>query len=254
MLRETRIDRREGELTRRWYLGSELDLITWCSERGELEGFQITYRRSGREKALTWKRQTGFTHDRVDEGEGRSGRYKMTPTLDTDRSLDRTYLLSLLAREAVHLDPELIAAISSKVREYPLSVGEYVQARWGGKIEDPLWLGWDPVFAVVSVSAVGEYVNANRNLPGQILELLGAWTVLLCLRESRWAPSGSIVESTADLSHSVAGSFSPDSARAVQSGIDAACDRLRSIEHEPAAVVDAATAYFTNRLHDRLRE
>jgi len=81
MLREIKKVRQiDGEPERRWFNGSDMDLILWHDDN-ELTGFQICYNKSAQEKALSWKKDSGFSHQLVDDGESRSGHYKATPIL-----------------------------------------------------------------------------------------------------------------------------------------------------------------------------
>ncbi len=54
---------------RRWFADEELDLIVWYSESGEINGFQLCYDLSGRERAFTWRPNTGLTHAAIDKGD-----------------------------------------------------------------------------------------------------------------------------------------------------------------------------------------
>ena len=65
MLRENRNVRQEPGHRRRWFEDDGLELIVWLDGADEVEGFQLC--RAGR--ALTWRRDVGFTHARVDEGD-----------------------------------------------------------------------------------------------------------------------------------------------------------------------------------------
>ncbi len=61
-----------------------MELIVWLDVAGQPEGFQICY--SGfaqQEHALTWKRQSGFVHNRVDTGDTRPDK-NLTPILVPD--------------------------------------------------------------------------------------------------------------------------------------------------------------------------
>lgn len=254
MLRESsHYERREGDLVRTWYVGEQLDLIIWRSDRGELRCFQLTYRRAGGERLVAWNTTDGFAHDRVDEGETSPAKHKMAPILTAERSFDPTYVSSLLASEGQGLEPELLAIISRTLSEYPVTVAEYIQARWDGSIEDPLWLGWAPPFRMDSGPAITRYVGENRALPSQVLELLGAWAVLLCLRQTRWAPAGSVIDSTSRLLQDLTLPVSEDRQRAFLDGIEKVCEQIRRAEHDGIPVVSLATESFIKMLNAPFR-
>ena len=81
MLREIKKVRQiNGEPNRRWFNGEDMDLIVWHDE-DEFLGFQICYEKTGQEKALSWKKDSGLVHQKVDDGESRTGYYKATPIL-----------------------------------------------------------------------------------------------------------------------------------------------------------------------------
>jgi hypothetical protein len=70
MLVEIRNTRQiEGEGFRRWFTDEFFDLIVWYDEKRTLVGFQLCYDKEGRERALTWTREHGFQHNRIDDGE-----------------------------------------------------------------------------------------------------------------------------------------------------------------------------------------
>ncbi len=61
-----------------------MELIVWLDTDEQPEGFQICYTGFGQqEHALTWKRQSGFVHYRVDTGDTRPDK-NLTPILVTD--------------------------------------------------------------------------------------------------------------------------------------------------------------------------
>lgn len=72
-----------GPNKRRWFEDEDMDLIVWYDKEGAIHGFQLCYDKSGEEHALTWKKDEGVFHNRVDDGDRRPGR-KMSPVLVTD--------------------------------------------------------------------------------------------------------------------------------------------------------------------------
>jgi len=81
MLREIKKIRQiNGEPSRRWFNSHDMDLIIW-HDKNEFIGFQICYEKTGQEKALSWKKDSGQVHQKVDDGESRKGHYKATPLL-----------------------------------------------------------------------------------------------------------------------------------------------------------------------------
>ena len=77
-----KVQQRPGEPQRQWFQSRDEDLIVWFAGDGSVLGFQLCYDRSSTEKAFIWMRGKGFSHDKVDDGEGGGGMtYKRTPIL-----------------------------------------------------------------------------------------------------------------------------------------------------------------------------
>ena len=83
----------EGEPSRRWFTDEHFDLVVWQSPDERIVAFQLCYNKGSEEKALTWRQETGFTHQDVDDGEGRDGQYKMMPILIPDGVFDKNAVL-----------------------------------------------------------------------------------------------------------------------------------------------------------------
>ncbi|MBI1397362.1 MAG: hypothetical protein GC151_15425 [Betaproteobacteria bacterium] len=85
-----------GESPRRWFTSTDADFVVWLDASGRPLGFQFCYDKGGGETAITWRRDTGFTQARVDDGESRALACKATPLLlgntsgpDLRRALER---------------------------------------------------------------------------------------------------------------------------------------------------------------------
>jgi len=79
-LKEISSSDEKGGLRRKWFSDANWDLIVWLSGPGEIWGFQLCYDRARDERALTWTRETGYSHDRIDDGEGNPTKNR-TPVL-----------------------------------------------------------------------------------------------------------------------------------------------------------------------------
>lgn len=77
----------ENEPKRRWFNNHDMDLIVWHEDE-KIIAFQLCYEKTGQEKALSWKPDSGLTHQKVDGGEDRPGYYKATPILVQRDSYD----------------------------------------------------------------------------------------------------------------------------------------------------------------------
>lgn len=81
MLREISAVRQDrADLRRRWFQDDYFDLFVWVARDGDIAAFQLAYDRGGKERVLSWDRDTGYLHRHVDNGE-RSPFQKMTPLL-----------------------------------------------------------------------------------------------------------------------------------------------------------------------------
>ena len=119
MLQEVRHVRQiPGEPFRRWFSDNTFDLIVWHDADHHVTGFQLCYREGVDHKALTWQRDSGFTHKRVDDGEGRPFRPKMTPILVPDGVFERDHVLTLFQKESKEINPHVVRIVTQRIREY----------------------------------------------------------------------------------------------------------------------------------------
>ncbi len=116
MLQEIRNPRQiENELRRRWFNDARMDLIVWLDDTNEIAGFQLAYDKPHFEHALTWKRDIGFRHNRVDDGEGRPGRYKGTPLLIPDGKFDANVIATQFVENSGNIDSNISLFVHDKL-------------------------------------------------------------------------------------------------------------------------------------------
>ena len=108
-----------GEPYRRWFSDERFDLIVWYAAQGEIIGFQLCYRAWPDEKALTWFKGEGFSHNRIDQGEGRPDRHKMTPILLPDGEFDAALVRKRFTAVSGDLDPQVVAIVTRAMDHYP---------------------------------------------------------------------------------------------------------------------------------------
>jgi hypothetical protein len=108
----------EGGRPRRWFQSGDEDLIVWYAEDGTIYGFQLCYDRQGHEKALTWMPE-GYSHNRIDAGEGRAFRYKGTPLLVADGRFDDSAMTRRFLEISTALPPEISEFVLGKIADYP---------------------------------------------------------------------------------------------------------------------------------------
>ncbi len=115
MLAEVRGVRQiEKEGFRRWFGDSFFDLIVWFEEGDSISGFQLCYDKSKKERALTWRRQGGYIHEKIDDGEI-PGRMKMTPILVPDGAFAKDTIAERFRREAENIDAEIRDLVYQKL-------------------------------------------------------------------------------------------------------------------------------------------
>ena len=104
-------------LKRRWYQDEFFDLYTWHAPDGVLAGFQLCYDVRGRERALSWHRQHGFSHNKIDNGDG-GPLTNMTPILTGEGRFPHRLVRERFVRHAIPLDDSTRNFIIDKMREY----------------------------------------------------------------------------------------------------------------------------------------
>ena len=109
----------EGEGYRRWFSDEYFDLIVWyeSSELRTITGFQLCYDKERGERALTWRSNRGYTHDRIDDGETVPGP-KRTPVLMPDGAFERAPIVERLEREGSRIDQEVVRFVTQKIEQY----------------------------------------------------------------------------------------------------------------------------------------
>jgi hypothetical protein len=120
MLKEVQKTRQiAGEPYRRWFNDETFDLIVWYEAKGEIIGFQLCYRAWPDEKALTWLRGEGFSHNRIDQGESRPDHHKMTPILLPDGEFEAERVLEQFLAASSDLDPVVVDIVTRALKNYP---------------------------------------------------------------------------------------------------------------------------------------
>jgi hypothetical protein len=138
MLREIEKTRQiAGEPRRRWFSDEVFDLIVWYADVAEapsetgrspsaaapdptgIVGFQLCYRDWPEEKALTWLKGEGFSHNRIDPGEGRPDHHKMTPILLPDGEFDAGQVREQFRTACAQIDPLVADTVCNALSHYP---------------------------------------------------------------------------------------------------------------------------------------
>ncbi len=113
------VKQNRGEPLRRWFDNNYFDLLIWENSSGEIVGFQLCYDKYYNQHALTWKRQTGYSHNKVDDGEGRPGKYKASPLLGLDDFFDYEKIADKFKKYSKNIDVNVSTFVYNKIIEYP---------------------------------------------------------------------------------------------------------------------------------------
>jgi len=108
----------EGEGFRRWFTDDYFDLIVWYTDGGALVGFQLCYDKQHHERALTWTREHGFQHNRIDSGET-PGHSKMTPIIVADGAFSRDPVAERYRQASGKIDPAVARFVYEILGKYP---------------------------------------------------------------------------------------------------------------------------------------
>jgi hypothetical protein len=123
MLRELKnVTQIPGGQRRRWFIDDFFDLIVWFDDKDVISGFQLCYNKEIDERALTWKRQSSYTHHRVDDGEGKPD-CKATPILVADGTFDYKVVSNLFKQESKDIDRPVAEFVLEKILQYETSNG-----------------------------------------------------------------------------------------------------------------------------------
>ena len=103
MLRRKPIRHFTNDLDKSWTADDYLDLVIWYEVSGQMYGFQLTYDRYVRERAVTWTHSGGFAHSVVDTGGAGGLGAGMSPVL----KFCHDFPWRIVLREFVTRSPEL---------------------------------------------------------------------------------------------------------------------------------------------------
>lgn len=105
------------EAKRRWFTSSEMDLMLWFNGR-ELIAWQFCYDKCQEEKGLSWKKDIGYRHFIVDDGEhGGALSHKSTPILSNAENVDQARILHLFESNSLRLPTDIRIKICTQIKE-----------------------------------------------------------------------------------------------------------------------------------------
>jgi hypothetical protein len=117
MLQESYGRKYSDERRRRWFSDEDCDLIIWSGHDGAISGFQLCYDKQTSERALTWRREVGFSHERVDSGETNPAK-NQSPVLVPDGLCPIAKITEQFLSQSKKIDPIIRYFVATKLREY----------------------------------------------------------------------------------------------------------------------------------------
>jgi hypothetical protein len=119
MLQEMKVKQVEGDLKRRWFADDYFDLIVWLDDGGSIHGFQLCYDKQRDERAMTWTRDHGYAHNRIDSGEDLPTENR-SPILVADGVFQKDDIGSRFEKSSEGLEPEIRDLVLEKVRAFSI--------------------------------------------------------------------------------------------------------------------------------------
>ncbi len=101
---------------RRWFRDREFDLIVWYEDNA-VSGFQLCYDKTGLERALTWHKEDGYSHNKIDDGENPFSN-KMAPILVADGVFKKAEVAKSFKQHAAQIEEDLVESIYTRIMDY----------------------------------------------------------------------------------------------------------------------------------------
>jgi hypothetical protein len=117
LVEATHVRQIAGEPWRRWFFDEDIDLIVWTGRFRRIIGFQLCYDKQATERALTWRKGPGYTHQRVDVGKEKSG-LKPTPILVDDGEFDNLKIAQLFRERSAKIDKRVAKFVYQRLLQY----------------------------------------------------------------------------------------------------------------------------------------
>ena len=102
---------------RRWFHDDYFDLYTWEGGDGTLQGFQLCYAKLGKERALRWSPEAGYSHEGVDAPEDKPGR-AMSALFVADGAFDANNVGTIFENAALEMPEKFRSFVLDRIRAY----------------------------------------------------------------------------------------------------------------------------------------
>lgn len=93
------------------------DLYVWFKTDGEFYGFQLCYDKMGRERAMTWLSDQGFTHYAIDSGDTNPTK-NCAPMMVADGRMPVETVREAFSKHSSALDAGIRELVISRLDEY----------------------------------------------------------------------------------------------------------------------------------------
>ena len=118
MLKEAPTSQKEDNIFRRWFQDEYFDLFIWYNkEDNSISGFQLCYDKEIDEHAFTWLKNSGFSHNRVEDTHA-IGKHPATPILIDDGYFPFEDIKNRFTNSAENIDKEIRDLVIGKISEY----------------------------------------------------------------------------------------------------------------------------------------
>jgi hypothetical protein len=110
----------KNELKRRWFFDHDIDLTVWVDLENRIDSFQLCYDKIQNFHALTWKKNFGFKHNRVDDGEDLNsiGNYKSIPILLMDGHFEKERIIEIFSKNCLNIPKFISKFVLEKLMSY----------------------------------------------------------------------------------------------------------------------------------------
>ncbi len=117
MLTEFQLKQDDHSSITRWFQDDYFDLFTW-QNNCQIISFQLCYDRLGNEHVISWDKNKGFGHHRVDDGEA-SPHKNMTPIFVKDGAfLSHHEVIPKFIQSSQQISQDIASFIQKKLNEY----------------------------------------------------------------------------------------------------------------------------------------
>ena len=122
MLKEySHLQKNNESSSRRWFSDDDFDLMLYEDNDKSILKFELCYDKGHGEHAISWRKSGSYSHYSVDDGEGVSGQFKMTPILVADGVFEWERIANHFLNASEIIDKEIADFVYKKILEYPES-------------------------------------------------------------------------------------------------------------------------------------